>query len=74
VAQSDLSMWLASVSLSELRSLIAAKEKLDDLLRRKAALERDPASIEKQMASIRGHPSCEDIDQRRKKASPVSSY
>jgi hypothetical protein len=43
---------LDTVSVSDLQSLLAAKEKLDKLQVKKSSLEKDLASIDKQIASV----------------------
>jgi len=52
MVRSDLVSLLESTSVQGLKSLIAAKEKLDELTRRKASLEKDLAAVCSQIQSL----------------------
>jgi len=51
--KTDLTKMLDSVSLQDLQSLIAAKGKLDKLLEKKASIEKELASVDKQIESMK---------------------
>jgi hypothetical protein len=52
MSKSDLLKMLESTSLSDLKSMILAKEKLDKLLNQKSALEEDLSKVDKEIESI----------------------
>ncbi len=52
MAKSNLITLLESTSLQQLKFLLTAKEKLDKLQGKKASLEKDLASVDKQIASL----------------------
>jgi len=52
MAKSNLITLLDSVSVDQLKSLLTAKEKLDKLESKKSALEKDLASLDKQISSL----------------------
>ena len=54
MAKSILMKMLESTSLQQLQSLLTAKEKLDKLQSKKSALEKDLASVDKEIASLQG--------------------
>lgn len=52
MAQSDLLKVVRSTSLTDLRSMIVAREKLDKLLDRKSALHKDLSSVEQEIEAV----------------------
>jgi len=54
VAKSNFSKMLNTVSVADLKSLLTAKEKLDKLQLKKSSLEKDLASVDKEIASLQG--------------------
>jgi len=54
MAKSNLIKMLESTSLQQLQSLLTAKEKLDKLQSKKSSLEKDLASVDKEIASLQG--------------------
>ena len=54
MGKSDLINLLESTSLSDLKSLVTAKEKMDKLLAKKSSIEKDLAEVEKDITSIQG--------------------